>query len=548
MLNIVFVGNSNVGKTTWMNYLCNTTFKVANYLGVSIDASEKSIVYKKQSLHFVDLPGIADLEVASGEEKYTKAYVLTHQIDVFVFVIDARNIQKAIPLFLQFYKLNIPMVVLFNFMNEKNKKAVHKFCALVDVPIVYGRFNNREAILDFIINAAKKHKEYSVKDKKLLNTSFLNEDKKKLHLILNHPILASIVFLLFLIGSVYLLFICSSPFVKAIENIMEIGKSYFIFSSIKIQKVFDILYFSLTTLFTFLPFLFGFYIWIAILEESGYMAYIAYIMHPYLKIFHLSGNSVIPFLVGYGCSVPAILSTRTIENEAERRKCAMLIPMLGCSGRIPIYILFISTFFKGYEPLLFLVLYGMSLLITLLIASFLPPRKAENVFVLELPYIQWPRCTTILKKVKIEMLHFLKKAIQIVGIGSILLVCSMYIENIKFLSLLFKPLGFMHHEDVIRSLPFALFSKENLVTYFTMATTNINLNTYLYSLWDITSLSALCYLLYISLNIPCVFTLATIKSEFGIKYMLQSLLIMFVVSYVVSFIVYHSMYFLHFMF
>ena len=167
----------------------------------------------------------------------------------------------------------------------------------------------------------------------------------------------------------------------------------------------------------------------------------------------------------------------------------------------------------------------MSLFITLLIASFLPPRKAENVFVLELPYIQWPRCTTILKKVKIEMLHFLKKAIQIVGIGSILLVCSMYIENIKFLSLLFKPLGFMHHEDVIRSLPFSLFSKENLVTYFTMATTNINLNTYLYSLWDITSLSALCYLLYISLNIPCVFTVATIKSEFGIKYMLHIFLI-----------------------
>lgn len=543
MYNIVFVGNSNVGKTTWMNYLCKTKLKVANYLGVSVEASEKTITHKGKMLHFVDLPGLDDLNHASAEEMYAQKYLLNHAIDMLVYVIDVRNIHKSIPLFLQLKKLDIPMVVILNFIEYKKDVSLKTFCQLIKVPCIYGKFENREKTIDFILEVLTHYKNETIDEKTLLQMDFTMSENTEIHSFLLHPVWGSVVFVCFLIVSIYLLFMITNPFASIMEKLIQTIQGYVLTMPLGIFKEgIEIFFFACTTLLSFLPFLSLFYIWMAILEESGYIAYIAYCMHPFLKIFHLSGNSMICFLVGYGCSVPAILSTRTIENEKERKLCAMLLPMVGCSGRIPLYLLFIATFFQGYEALVFLVLYGTSLLVTLLCAIFLSKKQSHRIFLLELPRLQMPKAKIVYAKVKYEIWQFIKKAFQILWIGSVLLWMIMAFFKVDFVYSIFSTLPFLRTKEVVQSLPFAFFSKENVVAYFSMMAKG-NIQGYLKSLWDVLPLSALCYLLYISLNIPCVFTLATLKKEIGLKGMFQTLILMFVLSYLICVLVYYSMYF-----
>jgi len=544
MFNIVFVGNPNVGKTTWINFLSGSKFKVANYNGVSVDMSEYCIRYKEEMINFVDLPGLYDLDVVSGEEKYTKEYLSKNKIDLLVNVMDIRNLKAGIHLCAQLKELHIPMIVLLNFVDNQIKEEDIEFLAdTIHTPILCTSMKERNKILDILLKTPSNYQYIPFKEKDVMKTKLNLSKKYKLDNILLHPIAGIIILIVFLILSIYLLFILSDPFSTCIEIIGERLRLILLGSfneNVIFVKLLDALLYSLITFLSFLPFLTLIFLWMAWIEESGYMARIAYLLDPYLHFFNLSGNSVIPLLIGYGCSVPAILATRTIKDSRERKITALMIPFMSCSGKIPIYLLFVSTFFKGVEPLVFLVLYGTSFLISLAIGS-ISSRGPKSSFVIELPSYEWPKIEILYDKVKIEVVHFIKKIWKIMFFSTCIIVLILPYLNVKKFVPFFSFLGFTQNENIFASLPFTLLSKENLVMYYSMK--HIDLTT----LWDThTSLMALCYLMYIALTVPCVMTLSAIKNEFGTRFLCVSVFIMIFISTLVCFFLYHGILLIHF--
>lgn len=554
MFRIAFVGNPNAGKSTWINYLANTDMKVANYNGVSVEAQERVIQRSNEDWVFIDLPGIYDLQIASGEECYTKQYLKIQKVDFIVNVIDARDLKRGLHLCAQLKKLNIPMVVLLNFMEDKVKeKQIKHLSKIIKTPILYEGFHQREKILVTFYEIFKTYVHTSFNEEDIKRLKELGSKKKyQPDRILLHPLWGIPLLVVILVSSIVSIYFLSKPISDLFTSSLDSFFAY-VLSFISLEGIFknimESLFFSFTSIASFLPFLAGIFFLIALLEESGYIARIAYLLDSVMQYFHLSGRSVIPLLIGFGCNVPAIMATRTIENKVERYACALMIPFISCSAKLPIFLLFTSVFFAGTQVILIILLYSLSIVMSLFVGSVFAFHKKEDLFLLELPSYAIPKGKVLYQKVKMEVMHFLKKVCKVMVVSALLLTFIFPFISVTKMQKALTPLGFSQSYDAVESLPFGLISKENLVVYYVQKKKTQDIRAYLANLWqDDTQLLALCYLLYIAMSIPCIMTLAAIKSEFGTKFLMLSILVMLCIPFIISLIAYQGIQLLRFLF
>lgn len=552
MFNIAFIGNPNAGKSTWINYLCDSHLKVANYLGVSVQAESTTIMHQQEKMNFVDLPGIYDLYVQSGEETYTKTYLDTHHVDLLVNVIDIRDVQRSLHLTSQLKKLSIPLLVLLNYVDDSlDQKEMLTLSEMLKLPILFSGMQQKEDILDTLLSLKKSSNQEKISMYEIEKLQ-LSSTKKKYGLddYLLHPILGIPLLIVILIFSIFIVYVLTTPIGEWITLLSEIGSGYVlgvIPQGTIFYSVLQAICFTFTSMLSFMPFLFGIFILLSFLEESGYIARIAYLLDGAMRLFHLSGRSVIPLLIGFGCNVPAIMATRTIDNKKEKVICALMIPFVSCSAKLPIFLLFVSVFFKDSQVWIIVLLYAISILVSLFIGAFFSNKQTlKSVFILELPSYALPNIKVIWNKASKEIQHFIKKVGKVMVISMIVLTFIFPFINNQSYQRIYTPLGFSQSRDAVESIPFGLLSKENLVVYFSQKKGNQELPSYIANLWDDPNqkLKALCFLLFLAMSIPCVMTLASIKSEFGYSIMGLSIVIMFVVSYVVSYCAYAGVLFL----
>ncbi len=188
----------------------------------------------------------------------------------------------------------------------------------------------------------------------------------------------------------------------------------------------------------FLPNIMILFFMISIMEDSGYMARSAFLMDKFMKRAGLHGKSFIPLMMGFGCNVPAIMATRTIENKRDRILTMMAIPFMSCSARLPVYVLFISAFFPHYESLVLFAIYGIGILVAYLIALLLSRTVFTNEvspFIMELPPYRMPGAKALLQHTWLKSLHFLKKMGTIILAASIIVwVLSYFPRNNEIVS------------------------------------------------------------------------------------------------------------------
>lgn len=554
MFNIAFVGNPNAGKTTWINYLSNSDLKVANYMGVSVEAQECSIEYQGELWNMIDLPGLYDLQVTNGEEAYAKEYLENHKVDLIVNVIDYRDLSRGLHLCAQLKHLSIPMVVLLNFVDKKVKnKDVKKLSTIIKTPILYESLNHREKILDQLREVVNNYKFTSFDERELyklqIEKNYKNFEADK---VLLHPLWGKFILIIILILSVSGIYLFTKPLVDIITNSCDTFTAVLLaILNLNgfLKNIVEALFFTFTSILSFLPFLSGVFLLIAVLEESGYIARIAYLLDHTMQHFNLSGRSVIPLLVGFGCNVPAIMATRTIENKTERYACALMIPFISCSAKLPIFLLFTSVFFEDMQIVVIVLLYALSIVMSLFIGALFASHKEEEILLLELPSYEFPKFNILWQKVKMEVFHFLKKVCKIMVISVLLLTFIFPFINVNTMQKAMQPLGFSQSYDAVESLPFGLLSKENLVVYYAQKKGTQTMRSYISSLWqENEKLLALCYLLYLSMSIPCIMTLAAIRSEFGTKFLLLSILVMFCIPFILTLIAYQGIQLLSFLF
>lgn len=298
----------------------------------------------------------------------------------------------------------------------------------------------------------------------------------------------------------------------------------------------------------FLPQIIVLFFMLAVLEGTGYMARVAIVMDRFLSKFGFNGKSIVPIITGFGCTVPAIMATRTIADKKERILTILTIPFISCSARLPIYGIFTSLFFDEYRAIIILGIYMLGIMVTLLSAKLLNLsyfRGSGSKFLLEVPPYRIPQLRTITYQALEKAKRFVKKAGTFILVGSMILWLlsnigmdgininpeDSFLSNIAgFIAPIFNPLGFGDWQAT-SSLISGVLAKEVVVS-------SLNI---LY-VGDIaagfTTLSALTYIVFASLYVPCIATIATIKSETGsVKWTVFSVVYPFVIAYSVALLV-----------
>lgn len=304
----------------------------------------------------------------------------------------------------------------------------------------------------------------------------------------------------------------------------------------------------------FLPQIIVLFFLLAVLEGTGYMARVAIVMDRLLSRFGFNGKSIVPIITGFGCTVPAIMATRTIADKKERMLTILTIPFVSCSARLPIYVIFISLFFAKYQAFVMLFIYLLGILVMLVSAKLFSLsyfRGAGNSFILEVPPYRMPQLRTITYQALEKAKRFVKKAGTFILVGSIILWLLSNIgpggieisQEESFLSIvagviapIFTPLGFGTWEAT-SSLISGFLAKEIVVSSLLVlygSKAGIGL--------AFTTASALSYVIFASLYIPCISTVATVRSETkSRKWTLFSVVYPFVVAYLVALLVYGVM-------
>lgn len=316
---------------------------------------------------------------------------------------------------------------------------------------------------------------------------------------------------------------------------------------------------------TFLPNIFILFLALAFLEDSGYMARVAYVMDDIMSHLGLSGRAFLPMLLGFGCSVPAVMASRALEHKKDRLKTILVTPFMSCSARLPIYVLFSSMFFGKYAMLVCYSMYLLGIVVAILTAYILSKidgSKAEHALLIELPEYKAPNARTIAVYVWEKIKDYLTKAGTVIFFASIVMWLllnvgpSGFVTDItqsfgavigKAVVPVFKPLGLGYWQivvalisgiaakEVVVSSCSVLFGIQNITTAHGMDSLVAVLGSMGFGAANAYAMMVFC-LLYV----PCTATIATIRREVGsTKTTAGIVLFQLAVAWVVSFIAFH---------
>lgn len=295
--------------------------------------------------------------------------------------------------------------------------------------------------------------------------------------------------------------------------------------------VIDGIFAGVGSVLSFLPIIVVLFFFLSILEDSGYMARIAFVMDRPLRKIGLSGKSFVSMLIGFGCSVPAVMSTRTLSSERDKRMTIMLIPFISCSAKIPIYALFAAAFFQKYQALVMMGMYLLGLLVGLVCALILNKTLFHGKpmpFVMELPNYRFPSAKSVLLLMWDKAKDFIQRAFTVIFLATLIIwflqtfdtrlnVVTDSADSLlaligKCIAPVFTPLGF-NDWRVATALISGFTAKEAVVSTLSVltGTTMSNLGETLGTIF--TPLTAFSFLVFTLLYTPCVAAVATIKRE-----------------------------------
>lgn len=322
--------------------------------------------------------------------------------------------------------------------------------------------------------------------------------------------------------------------------------------------VIDGIFAGVSSVLSFMPVIVILFFFLSILEDSGYMARVAFVMDKPLRHLGLSGRSFVPMLIGFGCSVPAIMATRTLSSERDRKMTILLTPFMSCSAKLPIYAMFTAAFFPNHAALVMILLYAAGILVGILCAFLLKSSmyQGEPVpFVMELPNYRLPSAKSVLLLMWDKAKDFLTKAFTIIFLASIIIwflqsfdarlnvvedsSLSMLANVGRVIAPIFAPLGFGDWRAAT-ALITGFTAKEAVVSTLTVLlnTTSAALPVALGNLF--TTASAASFLIFTLLYTPCVAAVAACKREMGsAKSAMFMVLAQCGVAWLFSFIVYH---------
>ena len=582
MTTIALLGNPNVGKTTLFNSLTGSNQKVGNWPGVTVDRKEGSYKHMK----IVDLPGIYAMDTFSNEEKISKNFLKTEDVDLIVNIVDGSNLERNLYLTMQLKEFKKPMVILVNMIDVATKKGVNidynalekSFKAKV-IPIIASKEKGLDGIFQFLDKKDYSDfldtEEYSFSDEKeaynyignkLKKCMKINENNDKLNtsqkidkVVLNpylaYPIFIGIMLLMFQFTFAWV----GQPLSDLLDGFVADTLMPFVsnllsntapwFQSLIVDGIIS----GVGGILVLLPVIIALFFCLNILEDSGYMARVAFIMDTFMRRIGLSGKAFIPMITGFGYSVPGIMASRTLESEKDRKLTALLIPFMSCNAKLPVYVIFAAVFFPNNATFVIASLYILGILMAFLIGLIFKNtlfKKDEEPFIMELPEYKIPDAKSVFKELSSKTLGFLKKAGTIIFAMSVLIwflqnfnftglvsdIEDSFLFNIgSFIAPIFKPLGFGSWEASVSILT-GIMAKETVISTMEVIYAG-DLAAILP--YHFTALSAFAFMVFVLLYTPCMSAIGTIKKEFGGKFTIFSVLMQLTVAWIGAFLIFN---------
>ena len=457
---IALVGNPNCGKTTLFNALTGGRQQVGNFPGVTVERKEGTIK-GTEGLLVTDLPGLYSLTPYTEEERVAVDYLKRSRPDCILNVVDAANPQRNLYLTLQLLELGRPMIVALNRMDAVraaggfvDEAALVKEWGVPVIPVsaaagdgvpelirqlqagghrssgekIQARFREKDMSppgADPVTREADRRYRYI----EALCRRFLRGTEQRrssrADAVLLHPVLGLPIFLTVMAAIFWITFQGAGPWVQgwfdaflewaagwAEAGIRAAGAPSWVCSFLA-----EGIGAGLRSVLSFLPMLLLLFFCLSFLEDSGYMARAAFLWDGLLEKLGLSGRCIVPLLMGFGCSVPAIMACRTLREREERRRAVFFVPFMSCSAKLPVYGLLARAFFPRHVGWIVLGAYGMGILFFVITGLFLHGRsRAEerSPLVLELPEYRLPQMTVILRQTGQRAGDFLRKVFTVI--------------------------------------------------------------------------------------------------------------------------------------
>ena len=459
-IKIALVGQPNVGKSMLINSISNSRLKVGNFSGVTVEKKEVIFKYKDYNIKIIDLPGSYSLENYSLEEKVVKNFLNQNEYDIILNVIDSTNLQRNLLLTSELLDLNKKMVIALNMSDEAKKENIlinnEKLSSLLNTPCIKTSATKKDGITELLEQIIKTFEEDKTTFKHSFTTHILNHDEilakrfnfikniiqqcvkieeikektttEKIDSILMNKFIGLPIFLFLMWGLFQLTFTLGeipmdyidtffSSFIDVIKNIIGDNQLSSLLGDGVIAGV--------SAVVMFLPNILILFLGISLLEGTGYMSRVAFLLDGTFHKFGLHGKSFIPLVTGFGCSVPAYMAARTLKNERDKLLTLFIIGFMSCGARLPIYVLFVGAFFGANNAgnILFII-YISGAILGLFAAKFLRAvvfKGKDEPFVMEMPKYRLPSLKLVYKEITNKAFMYLKKAGTFILAASILI-------------------------------------------------------------------------------------------------------------------------------
>ncbi len=477
-LTIALAGNPNAGKTTLFNSLTGLKQKVANYPGVTVERKEGSWQLIGSQAKLIDLPGLYSLDATSMDEQIARDVLTGEQPgvpkpDVIIAVVDATNLERNLYLVTQLFEFGIPVVVALTmidaFEKQKHEIDIGKLSRALKVPVIAVNAKSSRGRTELISRVkelvespktnsfaldlsetdgrdhAKIFARYNfisnaVQDSVKHNDAHEHSVSDKIDRVLTHKFFGLVILVAILLLVFQTIFSWASlPMDLLQKGFGALGDT--VRSQLPAGVLADLLVDGIIAgvggVLVFLPQILLLFLFISLLEDTGYLSRAAFLLDKLMSRVGLHGKAFLPLMSSFACAIPGIMATRTIESKRDRFATILIAPFMSCSARLPVYTLMIATFFAGRTifgflslgAVLMLAMYSLGIIVAICVAFVLKRtllKAPPPPFIMELPPYRLPNVRTVFQNMLTRAWMFVKRAGTVILAISIILWALTY--------------------------------------------------------------------------------------------------------------------------